>query len=140
MAKGCFRGVARSLYAIVSNVCGFIVTRLSRGLVLLPRDPVYRERCAGQRSVNPSPLHTGLPPSHSPSSLVSGSHIDRPSSVSLGITGSILSHDLIPFTVSGGVTVPVNDGSRMSYVPWLAVCSNILNNAPQRRERWQVQS
>ena len=31
--------------------------------MLFPRDPVYRERCAGQRSVNPTSLHTGLPSS-----------------------------------------------------------------------------
>jgi len=38
-----------------------ILTRLSRALSLIPRDPVYRERCAGQRSVNMSHLYTELP-------------------------------------------------------------------------------
>jgi hypothetical protein len=39
----------------------FMFTRLSRPLAFLPRDPVYRERCAGQRSVNRSLFHTKLP-------------------------------------------------------------------------------
>jgi hypothetical protein len=106
---------------------GSVVMRLSRALALISRDPVYRERCAGQRSVNPSLLQTRTPITDF-SSLSSEWLSDRSTtlvSLSPGISCPYF------FIVPGGVLAVISGFENLTC--FLAVRINIVYNAPQRR-------